>query len=142
MWSGHSVTGSGSRSNPAALILGKGCPVAYLLNLAYLFLLVLASPLLIFQALAKGKYREGWGAKFLGLAPRRQGDAFCVWLHAVSVGEVNLLKPLVERIARVRPDWQVVISTTTRTGHALARQKYDRHTVFYCPLDFSWAVRT
>ncbi len=116
--------------------------MAYLLNLAYLFLLVLASPLLIFRALTKGKYREGWGAKFLGLAPRREGDAFCVWLHAVSVGEVNLLGPLVERMARVRPDWQVVISTTTRTGYALARQKYDRHAVFYCPLDFSWAVRT
>jgi 3-deoxy-D-manno-octulosonic-acid transferase len=115
--------------------------VAYLLNLAYLALLALAAPLLVFRAVAKGKYRDGWGAKFLGLAPRREDDAFCVWLHAVSVGEVNLLKPLVERIARMRPDWQVVISTTTRTGYALAKQKYDRHTVFYCPLDFSWAVR-
>ncbi len=116
--------------------------MAYLLNLAYLGLVALASPLLIFRALTQGKYRQGWGAKLLGLAPRREGDAFCVWLHAVSVGEVNLLKPLVERLARARPDWQVVISTTTRTGYALARQKYEDHTVFYCPLDFSWAVRT
>jgi 3-deoxy-D-manno-octulosonic-acid transferase len=115
--------------------------VAYLLNLAYLLLAALLSPCLLFQALVRGKYRQGWGAKLFGLVPRREGDAFCVWLHAVSVGEVNLLKPLVERIARTRPAWHVVISTTTRTGYALAKQKYDTHTVFYCPLDFSWAVR-
>src|SRR5438309_70062 len=119
---------------------GKGRPVAYLLNLAYLLLIVVASPCLLFRAIMRGKYRQGWGAKLLGLVPRRDGNAFCVWLHAVSVGEVNLMKPLVERIARQRPDWQVVISTTTRTGFALARQKYERHAVFYCPLDFSWAV--
>jgi 3-deoxy-D-manno-octulosonic-acid transferase len=114
--------------------------VAYLLNLAYLLLILLASPCLLFRAVVRGKYRQGWSAKLLGLVPRREGDAFCVWLHAVSVGEVNLMKPLVDRIARQRRDWQVVISTTTRTGYALAQQKYEGHTVFYCPLDFSWAV--
>ena len=34
-----------------------------------------------------------------------------------------------------------MISTTTRTGFALARKKYAGYQVFYCPLDFSWAVR-
>jgi 3-deoxy-D-manno-octulosonic-acid transferase len=34
-----------------------------------------------------------------------------------------------------------VISTTTKTGFDLAKKKYSPRTVFYCPLDFSWAVR-
>jgi 3-deoxy-D-manno-octulosonic-acid transferase len=59
----------------------------------------------------------------------------------VSVGEVNLLAPLLSTIARQRPDWECVISTTTMTGMALARKKYPSHLTFYCPLDFSWAVR-
>jgi len=116
--------------------------VSYLLNLVYLVVLVVASPYLLVQAIRKGKYREGFAEKFLGLVPRRTGQGRCVWLHAVSVGEVNLLAPLLTRIARERPDWQCMLSTTTMTGMALARKKYAGLTTFYCPLDFSWAVRT
>jgi len=119
--------------------------VPYLLNLFYLLLLVAASPWLLWQAVRKGKYREGYAAKFLGLVPRRTSAGSgkkCVWLHAVSVGEVNLLAPLLKEIERQRPDWECVVSTTTMTGYALARKKYAPRTVFYCPLDFSWAVNT
>jgi 3-deoxy-D-manno-octulosonic-acid transferase len=63
-----------------------------------------------------------------------------LWIHAVSVGEVNLLAPLLKMIEEKRPEWECVISTTTTTGMALARKKYAKYTVFYCPLDFSWAV--
>jgi 3-deoxy-D-manno-octulosonic-acid transferase len=115
--------------------------VAYLLNLVYLLLILFSLPWLAWQSMRKGKYREGYGAKFLGLVPRRTGDRTCLWLHAVSVGEVNLLAPLLKMIELKRPEWECVISTTTMTGMALARKKYPRHTVFYCPLDFSWAVK-
>ncbi|NLF70332.1 MAG: 3-deoxy-D-manno-octulosonic acid transferase [Candidatus Anammoximicrobium sp.] len=114
----------------------------YLLNLAYLLLLVVCLPWLLGTALRKGKYREGFGAKLLGRVPIRQGAERCVWLHAVSVGEVNLLGPLLVRLEQQHPDWVHVISTTTKTGFELAKKKYAPRTVFYCPLDFSWAVRT
>lgn len=113
----------------------------YLLNLLFLLLLVACSPWLLYAAVRKGKYRDGWGEKFLGRVPRRSGDRPCVWLHAVSVGEVNLLQPLLAEVARRKPTWECVISTTTRTGFALARKKYAGYQVFYCPLDFTWAVR-
>lgn len=115
--------------------------MAYLLNVVYVLLLIVASPWLLVSAIRKGKYREGWGAKFLGRVPVRAGNRRCLWFHAVSVGEVNLLAPLLRRIAQCHPDWQCVVSTTTRTGMALARKKYPELAVFYCPLDFSWAVR-
>jgi 3-deoxy-D-manno-octulosonic-acid transferase len=114
----------------------------YLLNIFYLLLILAALPWLAWQAVRKGKYREGYAAKFLGLAPRRPGARTCLWLHAVSVGEVHLLAPLLSRIQRDRPDWECVLSTTTKTGMASAKKKYAGLTVFYCPLDFSWAVRT
>ncbi len=114
----------------------------YLLNLVYLLAILLALPWLVWQSIRKGKYREGFAAKFLGRVPRRESDRRCVWLHAVSVGEVSLLAPLLSALARRRPDWECVISTTTMTGMALAKKKYPGHSVFYCPLDFSWAVRT
>ena len=112
----------------------------YLLNIFYLLLLLVASPWLVWSAIHTGKYREGYAEKLLGLAPRRTSNKKCIWLHAVSVGEVNLLAPLLRLIERERPDWECVISTTTKTGMALAKKKYAGRTVFYCPLDFSWAV--
>ena len=114
----------------------------YLLNVVYVALLIAVSPWLLWSAIRKGKYREGFAAKFLGLVPRRSGNRPCVWLHAVSAGEVNLLQPLVERLRHDFPHCDCVISTTTRTGFEIATKKYPHLSVFYCPLDFSWSVRT
>jgi 3-deoxy-D-manno-octulosonic-acid transferase len=113
----------------------------YLLNLIYLALAIAALPWLAYQAVAKGKYREGFAEKLLGLLPQRHDDRPCIWLHAVSVGEVNLLAPLLAEIEQRLPGWECVISTTTMTGFALARKKYAGRLVCYAPLDFSWAVR-
>ncbi len=117
--------------------------VGYLLNVAYGALLVLLSPVIVWQAVRSGKYRAGYGAKLLGLVPESPRDGRpCVWLHAVSVGEVNLLATTLAELKQRRPEWRLVISTTTSTGYALAVKKYGaEHTVFYCPLDFTWAVR-
>jgi 3-deoxy-D-manno-octulosonic-acid transferase len=113
-----------------------------LLDAIYLLLLAAAFPWLAWNAWRNGKYRAGLGAKFLGLVPRLpHNERTRVWLHGVSVGEVQLLAPLLAHIAQRHPDWECVISTTTRTGLAVARKKYPRHVVFYCPLDFTWSVR-
>jgi 3-deoxy-D-manno-octulosonic-acid transferase len=113
----------------------------YLLNLIYLLLIVLAGPWLVWSAWRKGKYRRGWAEKFLGRVPSSPDDGRpCVWLHAVSVGEVNLLPGLVRAIERQYPTWRCVISTTTRTGMDLARRRFPGHTVFHCPLDFTWST--
>lgn len=128
----------------------------YLLNLVYLLLLLVSLPWLLVQAARKGKYREGYGEKLFGRVPTRRAltpspspetgegshTKTCIWLHAVSVGEVNLLAPLLKKIEQERPEWHCVLSTTTMTGMSLARKKYPRQTAFYCPLDFSWAVKT
>ncbi len=115
--------------------------LALLLDLVYLAVLIAASPWLAWQAARKGKYREGFAARLLGSVPQRTGQGRCIWLHAVSVGEVNLLGPLVAEFERRWPDVECVISTTTMTGMALARTRFAGRTVFYAPLDFSWAVR-
>ena len=110
------------------------------LNLIYLSLITLLSPLLALRAWRTGKYREGWGEKFLGRAPVRVGDGPCLWFHAVSVGEVLLLKPLIAEFSRRRPGWEIVISATTSTGLKVARETYPDLVTFYAPLDFSWAT--
>src|SRR3954447_7095338 len=111
------------------------------LNLIYATLLAAFSPVLMFRSYKTGRYRDGWAEKFFGRAPRRIGDRPCIWFHAVSVGEVLLLKPILAEMARRRPGWEVVVSTTTRTGLAVARRNYPDLVTFYAPLDFSWSAR-
>jgi 3-deoxy-D-manno-octulosonic-acid transferase len=113
----------------------------WVLNAIYAAVLLLLFPILLDRRLRRGKYREGWDEKLWGLAPWRIGDHPCLWFHAVSVGEVLLLRPLVRELARRRPHWQVVISTTTSTGLATARQTFPDLVTFYAPLDFSWSTR-
>lgn len=115
--------------------------MAYLFDAAYLALLFLLSPWFIYQAIAKGKYRHGWGARLWGNVPRTTGERPVIWLHAVSVGEVNLLAAVLAENERRELNVECVISTTTAAGYALAKTKYAPRSVFYCPLDFSWAVR-
>jgi 3-deoxy-D-manno-octulosonic-acid transferase len=114
---------------------------AWLLNLAYFALLVAVSPVILFRMLVHGKYRTGWGQKLLGRVPPRQGGGDCIWLHAVSVGEVLQLQPLLDQLAARRPDCELTISTTTATGFDVARERYPGRQVIFFPLDFSWAVR-
>ncbi len=116
----------------------------YLLNIAYLLAILLASPWLIWAAIRKGKYREGWSAKLFGVVP--VGSSYStsgvrLWFHAVSVGEVNLIAPLLREVQSRHPNWECFVSTTTAAGFALACKKYPQLPVFYAPLDFSWAVR-
>jgi 3-deoxy-D-manno-octulosonic-acid transferase len=114
--------------------------MAWLLNVVYVLLLFAAAPWLVYCRLVQGKYRDGWSQKLWGRVPLRRSRCRCLWLHAVSVGEVNLLAPLIARWEEAHPDWEIVISTTTQTGFALAAKRYAPRMVFYAPLDFTWSV--
>jgi 3-deoxy-D-manno-octulosonic-acid transferase len=88
---------------------------------------------------------SAWGA-FRGdsLSLRRlaaAGERPLIWLHAVSVGEVLAVTRLVRALESALPNHLIVVSTTTRTGQALARERFESNRVFYCPLDLPWAVR-
>lgn len=113
----------------------------WLLNLVYVALLALVSPVLAYRARRHGKYRDGWGQKLLGQGELRSSNRPCLWLHAVSVGEVLLLRPVIEEIRRQRSDVEIWLSTTTHTGQAVAREKFPDCHVLYFPLDFTWSVR-
>lgn len=59
-----------------------------------------------------------------------------LWFHAVSVGEVRLAQAVVAELRKTEPHLDVVITTTTQTGRAVATPLEDRHTcILYSPLD-------
>lgn len=134
--------------------------VQLLFNFIYAVFLLISAPWLIWRA-SQGKSRRGWGQKLLGLAtndPRLPASwqqsikdpnqasksAPRFWMHAVSVGEVNLLIPLAAELKSRFPNSLLAISTSTETGYDLAISTFDslpNTIVFFCPFDFSFAVR-
>lgn len=113
-------------------------------NLTLLVVLVAGLPWWLFRVFFTRKYREGIWAR-VGSVPQRlrqtRDSRRNIWLHAVSVGEVLAVSRLVAELDRALPGHRLLISTTTRTGQALARERFGADRVFYCPLDFPWAVR-
>ncbi len=110
-----------------------------LLDLIYFKLALLYLPYLLYQMIVMKKNRRGWRERF-GFVKRRVGSRPCIWIHAVSLGEVNATRRLVEEIERRLPAYEVVVSATTDTGYAAACRHYHPKQVFRYPLDFSFAV--
>ena len=115
--------------------------MSWALNVLYVGLILVFSPLLLFRSLWQGKYRQGWGQKFLGRVEARTSTGPAIWLHAVSVGEVLILRTLIPPLHERVPGCEIWISTTTHTGYAVAKEKYPDCQLIYFPLDFTWAVK-
>src|SRR5579864_891351 len=103
---------------------------------------VLSLPWWLVQMLRLGKYRAGLRER-LGFVPARLKAVRpgCIWVHAVSVGEVLAVSQLIAELQKKYPEQQILVSTTTATGQSLARQRFGEDRVFFMPLDFGFAVR-
>jgi 3-deoxy-D-manno-octulosonic-acid transferase len=109
--------------------------------------LIVLSPYFLLRDLRRGRtlriLPERLGLRF----PPELADADAdsrggVWLHAVSVGEVLAAVPLARSLKESYPERRLVISTTTETGQALARERMSfADAVFYFPLDLPGAMR-
>jgi 3-deoxy-D-manno-octulosonic-acid transferase len=59
-----------------------------------------------------------------------------IWVHAVSVGEVVAVIPLLKKIREKYPSKGLMLSTITDTGQKVARERVPEGTiVFYLPFD-------
>ncbi|MHC4456370.1 MAG: 3-deoxy-D-manno-octulosonic acid transferase [Planctomycetota bacterium] len=109
----------------------------FLIDFAYLLAAAVYAPLLFYRMIRYGRYRQGWAQRF-GKINRKKPDKNCIWLHAVSVGEVNAAKTIVKELENRFSDFEILITATTDTGFARANELFaTSHTVVYFPFDFS-----
>jgi 3-deoxy-D-manno-octulosonic-acid transferase len=107
---------------------------------------VLTSPYWLIQGIRHGKYlsnlSERLGFSLPGLEKPPSERAGAIWIHAVSVGEALSGVTLAKRLKEIYPQRPLIVSTTTQTGHALAKERMPfADAVIYFPFDWSFCVR-
>lgn len=114
-----------------------------LTDLCYAILAIATAPIWLVRMVWTGKIRTDWPARLgRGESLPARGARPRILIHAVSVGEVNAIRGLVERLANDRMQPEIVVSVTTDTGIARARALFgERHAVVRTPFDFSFAIR-
>jgi 3-deoxy-D-manno-octulosonic-acid transferase len=118
-----------------------------MLNAVYLVAFVALLPWVAWRRLSGGRPVAAPWTRFTGSIPpltRCSAGVARIWLHGVSVGEVQLLSVLAAEIRRQadvagRPV-DCVISSSTTTGLDVAAKRFGVDHTFPCPLDFTWAV--
>jgi len=120
-------------------LFGVGAFVYLFYNFLVYALCLIALPYLLFQIIFSSKNREMFLQK-LGFVPREvwagcQGDPR-IWIHAVSMGEVSAIHPLIRELQVRYPKGAILLSTTTASGIKIARERVrEANAVFFFPFD-------
>ncbi|MFH0702053.1 MAG: 3-deoxy-D-manno-octulosonic acid transferase [bacterium] len=115
----------------------------FIYNLILILLGIILSPLIILFFILKPKLRAGFWQKI-----DFYSDIFknkpVIWFHAVSVGEVNAIEALVKRVKSEFSEYDLVLTTVTKTGQQVAQNKLGKivDNIVYFPYDFSFSVKS
>ena len=112
-------------------------------RLIYSFVLYLSAPVIFLRLWRKGKklpaYRERWGERLALFSALPEEPR--IWLHAVSVGEVNAAAALIENLL-TKTNHKILVTTTTPTGSSLLQSRFeDRVEHVYFPYDFPRVIK-
>lgn len=114
-------------------------------DIAWRTLLLLAAPVMALMPRLRRKAARAFRERMGHEIPTAPPDAPpCIMVHAVSLGEINATRALVDQLKASRPDLRFVVTVTTDTGFARGKEIYggrsDVVLVRY-PLDLSPAIR-
>ena len=119
-------------------------PIERLLRGLYSAALYVLVPVTVYHLIWRGfrqrEYFQRWNERYAAYQ-HAPSHAATVWVHAVSVGEVNAAVPLVNALRAARPDLQLLVTTITPTGSARVRALWgDAVEHVYLPYDLPGAV--
>jgi len=113
-------------------------------HILFTVLFVLSSPYYFLRLRRRGNWRNGFGERFGHFSSKfKQAitNRNTIWMHAVSVGEVNVCTQLIRGLEPRLPNVKIVVSTTTTTGMAELHRKVPSHiSKIYYPIDYRAGV--
>jgi len=108
-------------------------------NILFLVFFALSSPYYFWRLWRRGNWQKGFAQRFGQFdAGFKQAitNRHVLWLHAVSVGEVNLCAQIIRALEPRMPNLKIVVSTTTTTGMGELQKKLPVHiSKIYYPID-------
>lgn len=108
-------------------------------NVLFTILFLLSSPYYFFRLWRRGNWVEGFGQRFGRYSVKLKQaitNRQVIWIHAVSVGEVNLCTQLIRALEPRLPNIKIVVSTTTTTGMGELQRHLPSHvSKVYFPID-------
>ena len=108
----------------------------WLYNLLLPIYLLVAFPGLLMKMRRRGGYRGQFMQRFASYRDDLLSNDRSWWIHAVSVGEVMVAIKLIDEIRVQRPQQRLILSTTSSTGYATAKERMQgKGEVIYNPLD-------
>lgn len=113
--------------------------ILFFYRILFLPVLLCLLPICIRRMMRRGGYALDFGHRF-GLVPQlpsRDQGVTRIWIQAVSVGEIQAIEPIVERLSE-DSSIELIITCTTSTAYAIARDRYADKVlhVGIFPLDF------
>ena len=117
--------------------------MGFVYDAVYVVVALVSSPLWGYRLWRTGKWRTDWHGRLGWVGPGHRNGRSTLLIHAVSVGEVNAVGALVRMLhQRCGGAIRIVVSTTTDTGTARARQLFEpTHQVVRYPLDWGFCVK-
>src|SRR5216117_4145511 len=110
-----------------------------LYNFCFTLFFLLSAPYYFLKFLRRGGWRDGFEQRFGRFSSKiKQAvtNRHVLWIHAVSVGEVNICTQLIRALEPRLPNLKIVVSTTTSTGMAELQAKLPSHIQkIYYPID-------
>ncbi len=115
------------------------------MKLLYTCLFFISLPFIVLRLSWRGfrapAYWRRWPERF-GNTPIRNHSGNIIWLHAVSVGEVEATRPLVNALKATYPSFRLLITTMTPTGSSRVKKLYgDSVDHCYLPYDLPFAIK-
>lgn len=113
--------------------------VRILYNILFTVCFILSSPSYFVRMRRRGNWQKGFAERFGNYDTKLKQaitNRHVFWMHAVSVGEVNLCTQLIRALEPRVPNVKIVVSTTTTTGMGELRRKLPSHIgKIYYPID-------
>ena len=124
------------------MALLAGTCMFFFYRVLYSLAFCLMLPRLVWIQIFSRKKHNIWRRLFPESIPPIPGDGPLIWVHAVSVGEVYAVAPVVKALQLVKPSARFIISTTTQTGQETAKKVLPNANVhLFIPFDFRWSIR-
>jgi 3-deoxy-D-manno-octulosonic-acid transferase len=113
--------------------------VRFVYNILFWIFFLGTSPYYFVRMRRRGNWQKGFVERFGKYDSRLKQsitNRHVVWMHAVSVGEVNVCTQLIRALEPRLPNAKIVVSTTTTTGMGLLQEKLPVHIgKVYYPID-------